>query len=69
MSGRKWDDFGRGLGGFGCVSLRVAHVHALDDVGALRASAPKITNHLSVLLRYRFSSDALDDIDDRTLLK
>ena len=67
MSGRKWDDFGRGLGGFGCVSLRVAH--ALDDVGALRASALKITNHLSVLLRYRFSSDAIDDIDDRTLLK
>lgn len=68
MSGRKWDDFGRGLGGFGCVFLRII-AHTLDDVGALRASALKIKNHLSVLLRWRFSTDAIEHIDDRVILK
>ena len=57
---------GVGLGGFGCVSLRVAH--ALD-VGALRASALKIKNHLSVLLQWRFSTDAIEHINDRIILK
>ena len=52
---------------FGCVSLRVAR--ALGVGALLRASALKITNHLSVLLRCRFSTDAIEDIDDRILLR